>query len=103
MISSIGLKSSIIYSNQELKARRNHTYIRFSFEPSGNLISAYNKLAGKEKINFVNDNNDSIYAYRVKTLNIYVKIRKLINTNTSIGLKTRNTYAYISPLNMYHS
>ncbi len=68
LISSVGLKSSIIYSNQELKARKNHTYIRFSFEPSGNLISAYNKLAGKQKTVFLNDNNDSIYAYRVFNL-----------------------------------
>lgn len=68
LISSIGLKSSIIYSNQELKARKNHTYIRFSFEPSGNLFSAYYKLTGKEKTTFVNDNNDTVYAYRVFNL-----------------------------------
>lgn len=68
LISSIGLKSSFIYSNQELKARRNHTYIRFSFEPSGNAISAFYKLTGKQKSSFVNDNNDSIYAYRVFNL-----------------------------------
>jgi len=68
LISSVGLKSSLIYSNQELKARRNHTYLRFSFEPSGNFITAYYKLLGKEKTSFVNDNNDSIYAYRVFNL-----------------------------------
>jgi outer membrane translocation and assembly module TamA len=91
LISSIGLKSSLIYSNQELKARRNHTYIRFSFEPSGNLISAYNKLAGKEKINFVNDNNDSIYAYRVFNLAYSQFIRTEIDLRKyfDFGLKRK--------------
>lgn len=68
LIASIGLKSSIIYSNQELKARKNHTYVRFSFEPSGNILSAFNKITGKEKTAFVNDNNDTIVAYRVFNL-----------------------------------
>jgi len=68
LISSIGLKSIIIYSNQELKARKNHTYVRFSFEPSGNLFTAYYNLAGKEKVEFTNENNDTINAYRVFNL-----------------------------------
>ncbi len=65
LISSIGLKNSIVYSNQELRARRNHTYIRYSFEPSGNLISTFYKLTGKQKSVFLNDNKDTVTAYRV--------------------------------------
>ena len=91
LISSVGLKSSIIYSNQELKARRNHTYIRFSFEPSGNIISAYYKLIGKEKTSFVNDNNDSIYAYRVFNLAYSQFIRTEIDVRKyfDFGLKRK--------------
>jgi outer membrane translocation and assembly module TamA len=91
LISSIGLKSSFIYSNQELKARKNHTYIRFSFEPSGNAISAFYKLTGKEKSEFVNDNNDSVFAYRVFNLAYSQFIRSEIDYRKyfDFGLKRK--------------
>ena len=68
LITSVGLKSSFIYSNQELKARKNHTYLKFNFEPSGNLITAAYKLAGKEKSTIKTDGGDSLTAYTVFNL-----------------------------------
>ncbi len=68
LIPSIGLKAAVTYNNQELKTKRSHTYLRVSFEPSGNIPTWYYKLAGKEKETFVSDDGDTVTAYRVFNL-----------------------------------